>query len=190
MPDPAPQPARTVRRTPRQRRRRNIIALIVMLAVAGAGLIAVGLNAGRWGVPGFTFTNEQGSHCRNRWLGHECSTLTLADVQSHVRADLPEGTRLLSGTWRQTHDYELVARLVYPRAGARAGWEALTEKYGACHERVPSPLDLESGLSGLCVMTNLGGFAAGTAPDSEVWRVATATQADGDTVVDLLIRSR
>ncbi len=166
------------------------MALGVVLALVVAALVAVALNAGRWGVPLFGFTNEYGSKCRNDWLGHQCSELTMADVERHIRVDVPDGARLLSGAWRQTHDYELTARLVYPQAVAREGWDRLTEEYGDCRENLPSPLDAEPGLTGLCVMTNAGSFGLGSEPGPEIWRIATGTQPDGDTVVDLLIRSR
>jgi hypothetical protein len=174
----------------RKRRRSNADALVVMLTLLAVALTAVALNAGRWGVPLFGFTNEHGSQCRNQWLGHRCTELTLAHVQHHVRAEFPTGTRLISGSWQQTHDFELTAKVVYPRAVAAEGWSRLTEEYGECRHRVPSPLDAEPDLSGVCVMTNIGGFGTGMAQDAEVWRITTATQPDGDTVVDLLIRSR
>lgn len=174
----------------RRRRRRAGIGVGLMAALLLGVVIVLWTNAGRWGVPLFGFTNEYGSQCRNDWLGHHCSELTLADVERHVRVDLPPETRLLSGSWRQTHDYELTARLIFPQAVAREGWDRLTEEYGECRENVPSPLSAEPGLSGLCVMTNEGGFGLGEEPSPQLWRIATATQADGDTVVDLHIRSR
>lgn len=161
-----------------------------MAAVLVVAAIVLGLNAGRWGVPMFSFTNEHGSKCRNDWLGYHCSELTLPDVQRHVRVELPAGTQLESGTWRQTHDYELTARLILPQAVAQETWNQLTEEYGECRPNVPSPLSAVPDLSGLCVMTNEAGFGVGTQPSAELWRIATATQADGDTVVDLRVRSR
>lgn len=174
----------------RRRRRRTTIGTAVMGAVLLVIALVLGLNAGRWGVPLFPFTNDYGSKCRNDWLGHHCSELTMADVERRVRVDIPEQARLVSGSWRQTHDYELSARLIYPQAVAREGWDRLVETFGECRDNVPSPLSTEPGLVNVCVMTNEGGFAAGAEPSPEIWRVATATQPDGDTVVDMHIRSR
>lgn len=177
-------------RTRSRRRRRGRIGVAVMVGLLVTATIVLGSNAGRWGVPMFGFTNDYGSHCRNDWLGHHCHELTLADVERHVRVNLPAETLLVSGTWRQTHDYELTTRLVFPQAVAREGWERLTEEYGQCRQGLASPLDTEPGLSGLCVMTNEGGSGPGGDPSPEIWRIATATQPDGDTIVALRVRSR
>jgi hypothetical protein len=66
----------------------------------------------------------------------------------------------------------------------------LTERFGACREGLPSPLSELPDLSGLCVMTNESGTDAGAEPSPQIWRIATATQADRDTVVDIRLRSR
>lgn len=172
----------------RRRRRRALIGVGVMVSLLAAAIIVLWANAGRWGVPMFGFTNEYGSHCRNDWLGYECSEMTSADVERRLGVPLPPGTRVVSATWRQTHDYELTGRLVFPQAVAREGWDRLTEVYGECRHDLPSALDDEQGLSGLCVMTNEGGVGSDLSP--RIWRIATATQPDGDTVVALHIRSR
>lgn len=174
----------------RRRRRRAAIGVGVMAGLLVAAIIVLWTNAGRWGVPMFGFTNEYGSQCRNDWLGYHCSELTFADVERHVGVQLPANTRVVSATWRQTHDYEFTGRLVFPQAMAREGWDRLSEEYGECRQNLPSPLDNEQGLSGLCVMTNEGGIGSGGEPSPRIWRIATATQPDGDTVVDLRIRSR
>lgn len=174
----------------RSRRRRNLIGLGVMLALIATAGVVLALNAGRWGVPMFGFTNEYGSKCRNDWLGHTCSEITVADVERHLGTDVPDGARLVSGSFRQTHDYELIARMVYPQAVARDGWDSLTEKFGDCRQDVSSPLDHEPDLSGRCVMTNIGVGAMGAEPSPRLWRIGTATQADGDTVIDIQLRSR
>lgn len=186
-----PGPLLTERQHRRQlRRRRTLIGFGVMTAVILAAVIVLGVNAGRWGVPMFGFTNEHGSKCRNDWLGHSCTRLTLEEVEHHLGMPLPAGTTLVSGTWKQTHDYELSARLVYPQAVAREGWDALSQKYGECRQNLPSPLATVPDLSGLCVMTNDGAVALDGNPSPQIWRIATATQPDGNTVVDVHLRSR
>lgn len=174
----------------RRRHRRTWIGVGVMFALLVAAAVFIIANAGRWGVPMFSFTNDYGSQCRNDWLGHSCSNLTRADLERHLGLRLPEETTIVSSRWRQTHDYGLQTRLVYPEAVARAGWEQLTEKFGACRQGLPSALSELPDLSGLCVMTNEGIGQAGTEPSPEIWRIATATQVDGDTVVDIALRSR
>lgn len=174
----------------RGRRRRSWIGVAVMFAAIVTATVIIVVNAGRWGVPMFSFTNEYGSQCRNDWLGHSCTSLTLADIEHHVGVDIPDGATVVSSYWKQTHDYELTARLIYPQPEAREGWDALGEKFGDCRQDLPSPLSQEPDLTGLCVMTNEGGGSLGGTPSPEIWRIATATRADGDTVVDIHLRSR
>lgn len=174
----------------RRRHRRTWVSVGVMFALMTAVAVFIVLNAGRWGVPMFPFTNDHGSPCRNDWLGHSCTNLTRSDLERHLGLQLPPGARVVSSHWKQTHDYELNARLIYPQAVAREGWDALTEKFGPCQQGLPSALSGVPDLSGLCVMTNEGGGQPGVDPSSQIWRIATATQADGDTVVDIQLRSR
>lgn len=174
----------------RRRRRRNWIGVGLMVAAIVVATLVIAINAGRWGVPLFPFTNAYGSQCRNDWLGHTCTPLTVADIERHIGVDIPDDATVVSSRWKQTHDYDLSARLVYPQAVARDGWDALGEKFGDCRRDLPSPLSQEPDLSGLCVMTNEGGGDLVGTPSPQIWRVATATQADGNTVVDIHLRSR
>lgn len=174
----------------KDRRRRTWIGFGVMVLLIAAAMIALALNAGRWGVPMFGFTNEYGSKCRNDWLGHTCSELTVADVERHLGVDIPAGARLESGAWRQTHDYELTARLTYPQAEAEAGWKLLEERFGSCREGLPNPLNAVPGLTAHCLMSNEGLSATDGNPAPQIWRIATATAPDGSTVVDVFLRSR
>lgn len=173
-----------------RRRRRTWIGVALMFAALIAAAVFIVVNAGRWGVPMFPFTNAYGSQCRNDWLGHTCTRLTMADIERHLAVDIPDEATILSSRWKQTHDYALTARLSYPQAVAREGWDALGEKYGACQQDLPSPLSTVPDLSGTCVMTNEGGGELGGTPSPQIWRIATATQADGDTMVDIHLRSR
>lgn len=173
-----------------QRRRRPWITAGVMFALVVAAAIFITMNAGRWGVPMFSFTNDHGSPCRNDWLGHSCTDLTRSDLERHLGLHLPAQARILSSHWKQTHDYELNARLIYPQDIAQEARAALTEKFGNCQEGLPSRLSELPDLSGLCVMTNEGVGQPGVAPGPRIWRIATATQADGDTMVDIQLRSR
>ncbi len=98
---------------------------IGLLLMTGFVLILFGLvtrYAGGWGVPYFSFTSERGSPCTNKLTGYVCDPLTLADVQFYSDAELPDDTKVISGTYVATHDYVLQARLEVPKASAAPRW--------------------------------------------------------------------
>lgn len=176
----------------RQRSRRNWISVGAMALVFVALLGFVWANAGRWGVPMFSFTDAKGSPCKNGFLGHTCDPLTLADVEEKAQVDLPDDATVLSGVWKKTHDFELDTRVVFPQASAGKGFEALKTAFGPdCRGGVPNPLTQVPGVKDICTMTNVGRIATdGKKPDPRIWQVSTGTQADGSTVAHLHIRSR
>lgn len=177
-------------RTRRSRRLRILTGFCVMVLVMLIALVVVATNAGRWGVPMFSFTNERGSKCRNDFLGHTCSPMTLEDISYRAEVRLAPDTKVLLGTWTQTHDFALTARLVFPAASAQTSWDTLKEKFGECRKDAPSPLASVPGLSGLCVMSNDSIRMEGGQPPARLWQISTATQADGSTLVHMDIKSR
>lgn len=177
-------------RTKRSRRLRILVGFCVMVLVMLIAWLVVAANAGRWGVPMFSFTNERGSQCRNDFLGHSCSKMTLEDISYRAEVQLPSDTKVLLGTWRQTHDFELTARLVFPKETAKTGYETLQKKFGECRKDQPSPLATVPDLTALCVMSNEFTRMEGGQPPDRLWQISSATQADGSTLIHMAIRSR
>lgn len=174
----------------RARRRRAWVGIGVIFALVVALGVVIVVNAGRWGVPMFAFTNEHGSSCRNDWLGHTCTNVTIEEIESHLGVDVPQGVTALSSTYKRTHDYSLTARLAYPHEVARPSWEKLTEKFGECRAGLPSALSEATEITDQCVMTNEGVGAIGGPPSPEIWRIATGNRSDGAMIVDISLRSR
>src|SRR5215207_2796283 len=86
---------------------RVIEGTLLMAAFVLIALAIVTQYAGGWGVPYFSFTSERGSPCRNNLSGYTCTPLTLADLEFYGDVDLPDDSRMLSGTYTATHDYQL-----------------------------------------------------------------------------------
>ncbi|OYO09562.1 hypothetical protein CGZ94_18030 [Enemella evansiae] len=177
-------------RTRRSRRLRILIGVCVMVLVLLIAWLVIAANAGRWGVPMFNFTNERGSQCRNDFFGHSCNPMTLEDISYRADVPLAADTKVLLGTWRQTHDFQLTARLVFPKESAKASYEALQQKFGECRQNQPSPLATVPDLTALCVMSNEFTRMEGGLPPDRLWQISSATQADGSTLVHMDIRSR
>ena len=145
--------------------------------------------AGPWGVPYFSFTSERGSTCTNNFTGYVCTPVTVAEVNFYADLRLPADTKVVSGTYRSTHDYQLEARLEVSAAGAPAALKSLNESFGACLPRQPSPLDTR-GLTQLCTMATLDAYTVGQEPASRLYVVGTGLRADGSRPITLTIRSR
>ena len=64
-------------------------------------------------MPFFSYTSERGSTCTNTMTGYTCDPLTLGDIEFYSELDLPDDTRVISGSYTATHDYILEA----PRSG-------------------------------------------------------------------------
>lgn len=167
-----------------------LIGFCVMVLVMLIALLVVAANAGRWGVPMFSFTNERGSQCRNNFLGHTCNPMTLEDISYRAGVSLRSDTKVLLSSWTQTHDFQLTARLVFPKETAKDSYEMLQKKFGECRKNQPSPLATVPDLTALCVMSNEFTRMEGGQPPDRLWQVSSATQADGSTLVHMDIRSR
>jgi hypothetical protein len=159
-----------------------------------AGFVAVALAilmhfAGAWGVPYFSFTSERGSRCTNDFTGYTCSPLTLAEVEFYADLDLPDDTVVVSGRYRSTHDYLLEAVLEVPAASAAAALKTVTTAFGACKPNQPSSLNT-TGLTSVCVMSNLDTFTEGGEPASRLYVVGTGLRKDGKRPIALSIKSR
>lgn len=179
------------KRKKRQRSIRNLGLTGVLALVFVVALAYVLLNAGRWGVPMFSFKNEYGTKCKNGFLGHTCDPMTLADIEARSKVDLPDDTQVLIGRWNKTHDYEMSARVRFPQASAQVGRDALAKEFGECKPNIPNPLTQVEGVKDICTMTNVGRISTdGKAPDPRIWQVSMGFQADGSSVADLHIRSR
>ena len=92
-------------------------------------------------MPYFSFTSERGSPCRNNLSGYTCTPLTLADLEFYGDVDLPDDSRMISGTYTATHDYQLDATLDVPAASAKSALDGLKEAYGDCQKDYRTPLD-------------------------------------------------
>ncbi len=145
--------------------------------------------AGAWGVPYFSFTSERGSRCTNNFTGYVCSPLTLAEVEFYADLDLPDDTRVVSGTYRSTHDYQLEAVLEVPAASAAAALKTLATAFGRCVPNQPSLLNT-TGLTKICVMSNQDTFTEAGEPASRVYVVGTGLRKDGSRPAALSIKSR
>lgn len=146
--------------------------------------------AGGWGVPYFSFTSERGSSCVNTFTGYTCTPLTLDEVEYYSYVDLPPETRVLSGTYRSTHDYQLDAVIEVAKPDSNEALLRLREAFGRCQPNHPSPLDT-TGLRRICVMANDDTVAStGGEPSSRLFTVGTGVRADGTRVVAFQIKSR
>jgi len=151
-------------------------------------LYVVTRYAGGWGVPYFSFTSERGSHCTNDFAGYTCDPVTLADVEFFGDVNLPDDSRIVSGTYRATHDYRLDAVLEVPAPHAAAALHSLREGFGKCQPGHPSPLN-PAGLTKMCVLANDTDYTASGEPDSRLFTIGTGLRKDGTRVIALAIKS-
>jgi hypothetical protein len=145
--------------------------------------------AGGWGVPYFSFTSDRGSPCRNNLTGYTCSPLTLADLNFYADVDLPADSKIISGSYVATHDYQLDAQVEVPRRSATQALAALKDAYGACHPNHPSTLDTR-GVRQLCVLANDDTLARGGELSSRLYAIGTGVRADGTRLIALTMKSR
>ena len=119
-----------------------------------------------------------------------CDPLTLADVQFYSDAELPEGTKVISGTYVATHDYVLQARLEVPKASAAPAMAALADEFGPCVAGHPVPMETTQ-LTAVCVLANDDAVTREGEPPSRLFVIGTGIRSDdGTRVVDMTIRSR
>ena len=145
--------------------------------------------AGGWGVPYFSFSTDRGSPCVNNITGYTCTPTTLADVEYFGDIDLPDDTRVVSGTYRSTHDFQLDSVLEVPAASAPVALKSLNESFGKCRTGQPSPMDT-TGLSKICVLANDDSTIENGEPSSRIYSIATGLRKDGTRMIGLSIHSR
>ncbi len=175
--------------TRRPSRARSIVlglaAMIVVVVIAGA---IVWTQAGKWGVPYFSFVDEHGSQCTNELLGHRCESITLEHVEAVSGFDF-SAAKIVSGSYTQSQDYDLEARLRVPKSDVKKLSKAINKRYGKCIKNRPTTLPTD-GLKKVCVRSNDGPRATGNAPSSQTYVVGTGIEDDGSMLIDVSIRSR
>jgi hypothetical protein len=175
------------------RRRQKALRVLAGIAMmVGFVLITFAILvrfAGSWGVPYFGFTSDRGSSCTNNFTGYVCTPTTLAEVEFHADLDLPDDTRVIEGTYRSTHDYQLDALLEVPAASAAAALKSLNGAFGPCLPSQPSPLNTE-GVTQLCTMATVDAFNDSEEPASRLYVVGTGVRKDGSRPISMTIRSR
>jgi len=168
---------------------RVLLGSAAMLAFVAVLLLVLAQRAGHWGVPYFSFTSANGSPCTNDLVGYTCDPLTLADVEFFGDLDLPDGTVVLAGRYRSTHDYRLDAQLAIPPASAAPALAELHASFGPCRKGVQTPLST-AGLRRTCAMVSDDGVEESGVPASRLYSVGTGLRDDGSRLVGLAVRSR
>jgi hypothetical protein len=168
---------------------RIIAGTMLMAAFVIIALAIIVQYAGGWGVPYFHFTSDRGSPCRNNLTGYTCSPLTLADLEFYADIDLPDDSKIISGSYVATHDYQLDAQVEVPPGSAKQALAALKDTYGACHPNHPSTLDTK-GLREVCVLANDDTLARGGELSSRLYAIGTGVRADGTRLIAMTMKSR
>jgi hypothetical protein len=168
---------------------RIIAGTMLMAAFVIIALAIVAQYAGGWGVPYFHFTSDRGSPCRNNLTGYTCSPLTLADLEFYADIDLPDDSKIISGSYVATHDYQLDAQVEVPPGSAKQALAALKDAYGACHPNHPSTLDT-TGVREVCVLANDDTLTRGGELSSRLYAIGTGLRADGTRLIALTMKSR
>ena len=168
---------------------RIIAGTMAMAAFVIIALAIVAQYAGGWGVPYFRFTSDRGSPCRNNLTGYTCSPLTLADLEYYADIDLPDNSKIISGSYVATHDYQLDAQVEVPPALAKQALAGLKDAYGACHPNHPSTLNA-TGLREVCVLANDDTLTKGGDLSSRLYAIGTGLRADGTRLIALTMKSR
>jgi hypothetical protein len=168
---------------------RIIAGTMAMAAFVIIALAIVAQYAGGWGVPYFHFTSDRGSPCRNNLTGYTCSPLTLADLEFYADIDLPDNSKIISGSYVATHDYQLDAQVEVPPASAKQALAGLKDAYGACHPNHPSTLDA-TGLREVCVLANDDVLTKSGELSSRLYAIGTGLRADGTRLIALTMKSR
>lgn len=182
-------PAVPVKKQRGRKALRVLIGIALMALFVLCALSIVLRYAGGWGVPYFSFSTDRGSPCVNNIAGYTCTPTTLADVEYFGDVDLPADTRVVSGTYRATHDYQLNAVLEVPAKSAPAALKALNASFGPCRADQPSPVNT-TGLTKICIMANDDAALDNGEPSSRVFSIGTGLRKDGTRLIGLAIRSR
>ncbi len=166
-----------------------VIGIMLMAAFVMVCWALVARYAGGWGVPYFQFQTDRGSSCKNNLTGYTCDRMSLADVEFYGEVDLPNNTRVLQSTYRSTHDYQLDARLLVPKASAATAVKGLQESFGQCQVGHLAPMPT-AGLRAICVYANDDAVTGDAETSSRLYTVGTGLRADGARVIAMSIKSR
>jgi hypothetical protein len=96
---------------------------------------------------------------------------------------------VLQSTYRSTHDYQLDARLLVPRASGPAAVKGLQESFGRCQAGALAPMPT-AGLTSVCVFANDDAVAGDAETTSRLYSVGTGLRKDGARVIAMSIKSR
>jgi hypothetical protein len=168
---------------------RILLGTLLMLGLVAGGLAILAQYAGAWGVPYFTFTSDRGSPCTNNFTGYICSPVSLDDVVFYGDVKLPADTKVISGSYRSTHDYMLQANMEVPQRSEAVALKALNTAYGKCIGQHPYPMPT-AGLTKLCVIANDTTVTESGEPSSRIYTIGTGVRKDGTRVIALNVRSR
>ncbi len=168
---------------------RVITGIMLMTAFVMIAWALILRYAGGWGLPYFSFQTDRGSSCKNDLTGYTCTKLTLADLEFYGDVDLPDNTKIVSGRYRSTHDYQLDAVLQVPKVSSAAALRALHTGFGACHAGRPSPLNV-TGLTSVCVLTNDDTVTEDGETSSRLYAVGTGVRRDGVRLISMSVKSR
>ena len=167
----------------RGRRKRILIGFSVILVLTVVIIAVVWRQAGVWGVPGFTFRHELGSHCTNTFTGYECE-MTPEHVRAVTETEFPPEAELGTATYIENGGlWSMTARFVLPENTADDALAQLKETFGDCTQHAPSSLRSEPGLTDFCVLTS-------DRSDSEMakekkWTIASARNETGEMVLQV-----
>jgi hypothetical protein len=168
---------------------RILTGTLLMAAFVIIALAVVARYAGGWGVPYFTFTSDRGSPCKNTLTGYTCSPLTLADLEFYADLDLPDDSKVISGRYVATHDYQLDAQVEVPAASAKQALAALKDGYGPCRPNHPSTLDTR-GLKQVCVLATDDTQSQSSQVSSKIYAIGTGLRPDGSRPIAIAMKSR
>ncbi|MGY4720911.1 hypothetical protein [Naumannella cuiyingiana] len=169
----------------RRRTRRNLITLGVIMALAAGAIIAVLTMAGRWGVPGFSYTNDLGSRCTNKILGHTCDQVSVAEINARAETTLPEQTEVLQSSYSEAQDWGLSAVVVVPAADAASTDAMLTERFGKCDGDLPADALPADEYTDTCRRSATQSFGADGDPVRSMHHVFSGVRPDGALVISL-----
>lgn len=168
---------------------RVLIGTMLMAAFVMIALALITRYAGGWGVPYFSFRTERGSSCTNNLTGYTCQPVTLPDVKFYGDVDLPDDTRVVSSTYRSTHDYKLDATMLVPATSAATALAGLHDSFGACQPRHLAPMSTV-GLTAVCVMANDDAVTNDAETSSRLFTVGTGLRPNGTRTIVLSVKSR
>lgn len=166
-----------------------MIGIMLMAAFVMITWAIISRYAGGWGVPYFSFQTERGTPCKNDLTGYTCHEMTVPDVEFYADVTLPRSTRVVTSTYRSTHDYKLDAELLVPPASAAEALRGLQDSFGSCQRDHLAPMSV-TGLTSVCVMANDDAVTTEAQTSSRLYTVGTGLRRDGSRVVSMSVKSR